>query len=113
MTSEGSMETPRLDRTGSGRPSRTGWVVAGLGIAVLVVIAAAFLASGDPDGLERVAEDTGFLDAAEGSPFALIADYVFPGLDGPLATIVAGVIGVAVLFGLVWAVGRLLARRRA
>jgi len=91
---------------------RRGWVLAALLIAVIVVVAASLFASGDPDGLERVAEDTGFLDAAEGSPFSIIADYVFPGMDGPMATIVAGVIGVAVLFALLWLVGRLLARRR-
>ena len=90
---------------------RTGWVLAGLTIAVVVVVAAAFLASGDPDGLERVAENLGFGDAAEGSPFSIIADYVVPGLDGPLATVVAGVIGVAVLFVLLWLVGKALARR--
>jgi hypothetical protein len=90
---------------------RTGWVLAGLTIAVVVVVAAAFFASGDPDGLERVAENLGFGDAADGSPFSIIADYVFPGLDGPLATVVAGVVGVVVLFVLLWLVGKALARR--
>jgi hypothetical protein len=90
---------------------RTGWVLAGLTIAVVVVVAAAFFASGDPDGLERVAENLGFGDAAEGSPFSVIADYVVPGLDGPLATVVAGVVGVVVLFVLLWLVGKALARR--
>lgn len=98
-------DTSRAER------SRPSWLLVALGIIVLVVVAAALWASGDPDGLERVAEDTGFLDAAQDSPFALIADYVFPGLDGPAATIVAGVIGVAIVFGVVWLVGRLLARR--
>ena len=93
--------------------SRSSWVVIALGLVIIVVVAAALLASGDPDGLERVAEDTGFLDAGEGSPFTIIADYVFPGLDGPAATIVAGLVGVAVVFAAVWLVGRLLARRRS
>ena len=92
--------------------SRSGWVLVALLLAMLVVVAAAFLASGDPDGLERVAEDVGFIGAGEGSPFSVIADYVFPGLDGPVATIVAGAIGVLVLFGGVWLIGRALARRR-
>lgn len=93
--------------------SRHGWVWGALALIVLVVVAAAFLASGDPDGLERVAEDHGFLDAGIGHPFSVIADYVFPGLDdGPIATIVAGVIGVVVVFGVAWAIGRVLARRR-
>jgi hypothetical protein len=77
-----------------------------------VVVAAAIWASADPDGLERVAEDIGFLDAAEGSPFRVIADYVFPGVDGPLATILAGIVGVALVFGLLWLVGRALSRPR-
>jgi hypothetical protein len=93
--------------------SRGSWVLIALALVVVVVVAAALFASGDPDGLERVAEDTGFLGAGEGSPFSVIADYVFPGLDGPAATIVAGLVGVAVVFGAVWLIGRLLARRRS
>lgn len=101
--------------SGTSRPrhSRAGWVLIALVLVIGVVVAAAFLASGDPDGLERVAEDTGFVDAGRGSPFSVIADYVFPGMDGPAATILAGVIGVAVIFALVWLVGKALARRRA
>lgn len=90
---------------------RNRWVLGALAVALIVVVAASFLASGDPDGLERVAEDHGFIDAGQGHPFSLIADYVFPGLDGPVATILAGIIGVVVIFGLVWLIGRLLARR--
>lgn len=92
--------------------NRGAWIAGGLAVAVIVVVAAAMFASEDPDGLERVAEDQGFEGAAQDSPFALIADYVFPGLDGPIATVVAGVIGVVVVFAVVWLVGRLLARRR-
>jgi len=106
----GTQVTPPSAHRPTGRP---GWVLVGLAIAAVVVVAAAFLASGDPDGLERVAEDTGFLGAGRDNPFSIIADYVFPGLDGPLATIVAGLIGVAVVFGLVWLIGKALARRRA
>jgi hypothetical protein len=95
-------------------PSRRGWWVAGgLAIAAIVVVVAAFLASGDPDGLERVAEDIGFIGAGEDSPFTVIADYVFPGVDGPMATILAGLLGIAVVFALAWLAGKALARRRA
>ena len=93
--------------------SRLPWILGALAISAIVVVAAAFFASGSPDGLERVAEDHGFLGAGEGSPFRVIADYVFPGMDGPMATIVAGLIGVAVIFGLVWLAGKALARRRS
>jgi amino acid transporter len=97
------------------RPSRSRvrWVIGALAIIAVIVVAASFLASGDPDGLERVAEDQGFIGAGEGSPFSIIADYVFPGMDGPMATVVAGLIGVAIVLGLVWLVGSLLARRRS
>ncbi len=90
-----------------------GWIFVALLVVLSVVVAAALWASADPDGLERVAEDIGFMDAAEGSPFSVIADYVFPGMDGPLATILAGAIGVLLLFGLVWLVGRALSRPRS
>jgi hypothetical protein len=103
------MATPMRSEQDRRRP---GWVAIALLVALGVVVAAALWASADPDGLERVAEDIGFLDAAQGSPFTVIADYVFPGLDGPLATILAGVIGVTLLFGLLWIVGRLLSRPR-
>ena len=95
------------------RRRASGWIIGGLAICVAVVIGAALFASGDPDGLERGAEDTGFVGAAEGSPFSIIADYAFPGLTGPMATIVAGLIGVAVLFGVAWLLGRALARPRS
>lgn len=96
------------------QPRRRGWwVTGGLAIAAIVVVVAAFLASRDPDGLERVAEDIGFIGAGQDSPFTVIADYVFPGVDGPMATILAGLLGIAVVFALAWLTGRTLARRRS
>jgi hypothetical protein len=94
------------------RTSSIGWVAGFLAASVAIVVAASFFASGDPDGLERVAEDNGFAGAAQDSPFTLIADYVFPGLDGPAASIVAVLIGVVVVFALLWLAGKALARRR-
>ena len=91
---------------------RRRWWVVGLAIAVLVIILLAPLASPDPDGLERVAEDQGFISQAEGTLFALLPDYTIPGLDGTVSTILAGIVGIAIVFVLVLLVGRLLARRR-
>ena len=91
--------------------SRAWWLV-GLAIAVLVVIVLAPLASSDPDGLERVAEDSGFLATAEDAPYSVLPDYTVPGVeDGTLTTILAGLVGVAVVFLIMWALGALLARR--
>lgn len=88
------------------------WWLVGLGIAVLVVVILAPLASPDPDGLERVAEDKGFLGQAQDALYSILPDYTIPGIDDPtVSTIVAGLIGLAIVFGVMWALGRLLARR--
>jgi hypothetical protein len=78
----------------------------------LVVIVLAPLASADPDGLERVAEDHGFLATARDALYSIIPDYTVPGIEGNLSTILAGLIGVAIVFGLMVVLGRLLVRRR-
>lgn len=83
------------------------WLIA-LFFCLLVAILSP-LASSSPDGLERVAEDKGFIGLAGNSPFQIIADYVFPGIENEaLATIVAGIIGTLLLFGLVYGVAWLL-----
>lgn len=88
------------------------WWIAGLAIAALVVVVLAPLASPDPDGLERVAEDQGFLERAREAIFNVIPDYQLPGIDDPvLSTIGAGLVGIALVFGAMWLLGRMLARR--
>jgi hypothetical protein len=89
------------------------WWVAGLGIAATVVIIFAPLASGDPDGLEWVAGEHGFLETAQGALYSIIPDYAFPGVEDPvLSTILAGVVGVIIVFLLMVGLGWLLRRRR-
>ena len=74
------------------------WWIAGYFVALAVTLLAPF-ASASPDGLERVAEDQGFIDTARDAPYAIIADYVFPGIESEaLATILAGVIGVTIIY---------------
>jgi len=68
--------------------------------------------SADPDGLEAVAEQLGFLNAGVGAPFELFPDYTIPGLDGGASTVVAGILGIIVVIGVLFALGRL-ARSRA
>jgi cobalt/nickel transport system permease protein len=90
-----------------------GWVPAGL-LASLVVVLLAPLASADPDGLERVAEDLGFLERAQDAPYQLLPDYTIPGLHDPtITTIVAGLAGVAIVVAVVAAVARLARRASA
>ena len=90
------------------------WWAVGLAMAALVVIVLAPLASSDPDGMERVGEDVGFNQRAEDAPYSIIPDYTFPGIDDPaVSTIVAGLVGVAIVFLVMIALGTLLRRRRA
>ena len=91
---------------------RRWWWVAGLAIAALVVVVLAPLASSDPDGLTRVAQDNGFIGAAQDAAYSVIPNYTVPGLDGSLSKVVAGLIGIAVVFAVMWLLGRVLARRR-
>ena len=73
-------------------------LVVGYVIAVGVTLLAP-LASGSPDGLERVAEDQGFLESALDAPYSIVADYSVPGIDNEaVATILAGLIGVTVVY---------------
>ena len=82
-------------------------------IIVILVIGLSPFASSSPDGLEKVAEDKGFIGLAEGSPFEIIADYVFPGVHNEvLATILAGILGTVVVFGLVFGISWLIRSRR-
>jgi ABC-type spermidine/putrescine transport system permease subunit I len=87
------------------------WWVIGLLLALGVALLSP-LASPHPDGLERVAEDEGFLDQAEDAPYQVIPDYTFPGIENEaVATIVAGLVGTALLFALGYALAWLLRRR--
>ena len=83
-------------------------------IALLICLAIAFispLASSSPDGLEKVAEDKGFMEEAVEAPYELITDYVLPGIENEaLATILAGLIGTLVLFGAVCGLAWLIRR---
>lgn len=88
------------------------WLIA-LGTALLMATLSP-LASGSPDGLERVAEDNMFIDTAQAAPFEIIADYVFPGVQNEaLATILAGWVGVLTLFGLMYGFSWLITRKRS
>lgn len=84
----------------------SGWIAVGLLIALAVAFASP-LASPHPDGLERVAEDQGFIEAAQGPAYEILPDYQVPFVHNEaLATILSGVIGVGVVAGL----GMLMAR---
>ena len=89
-----------LIQAGSMRPVGGAAVwIAGLIIALALTVASP-LASIHPDGLEWVAEQQGFLHVAQQPLYMVIPDYVFPGIhDAALATILAGILGSLIVFG--------------
>ena len=90
---------------------KTRWWAIGLALAVAVALFSP-LASPHPDGLERVAEDEGFVDRAQDAPYEIIPDYAFPGVDNEgLSTILAGIVGTLTVFGLAYVLAWILRRR--
>lgn len=91
----------------SGQKSST-WVAAGLVIALIVAFFS-FTTSSDPDGLERVAKDQGFLETTLAPVYNLLPDYTIPFIENEtVSSIVAVIVGTLVVFGLAYLVGRLL-----
>jgi cobalt/nickel transport system permease protein len=90
-----------------------GWIYAGVIISILAVLIAPF-ASGDPDGLERIAEDMGFLERGLDAPYQLLPDYTVPFLgETALSTVVAGIVGALVALGIMFLLGGLLKKKEA
>ena len=91
------------------------FTIVALAVAVGLATAASPFASSSPDGLERVAGDTGF--AGDGRLHTVqdespIPDYAMPGIDDPrVATGLAGFTGTLVVFGLAYGAGAVLRRR--
>jgi len=84
------------------------------GAIVLAVFLSPF-ASQSPDGLEKVAQDKGFFERGERAPvwgFAALRDYEMPGVNNDFARkSLAGLIGAALVFGLAFGVGKLVAKK--
>jgi cobalt/nickel transport protein len=83
-------------------PSLRVFLIGGLLVAAGLALVVSGFASSSPDGLERVAEDKGFLETARDHLFAdgPLADYTVKGVGNErLSTGLAGLIGVLVTFG--------------
>lgn len=105
---------PDLLQAGS-LPSRQSNLVWILGLLLAVVLAVASpLASAYPDGLEWAAEKLGFMENAQGAGYEIIPDYVLPGINNEaVATILAGILGVLIVFGVALGVAYMRRRRSA
>lgn len=89
------------------------WVIAGLIIACAVVVILAPAASSDPDGLDRVSQDSEFHTKAEGPRYEWLPDYTIPGVDNEWASVVlAGLVGVGIVFVFTFGFGAVLRQTR-
>lgn len=87
---------PDLLKSRNGTGKSTIWA-GGLAIAAVLAVISP-LASANPDGLEWVAEEKGFIDTAQGPLFDIIPDYVLPGISNEaVATILAGLVGILIV----------------
>jgi cobalt/nickel transport system permease protein len=87
------------------------WVAVGLGIA-LVIAAFSPLASGDPDGLNRVAADLGFASRALNPFYEIFSGYAIPFIgDENLSKLVAVGVGTLIVFGVAFLAARAQRRR--
>jgi len=101
-----------------GTSQKRAWALAGAGLIVALILGVLVspFASNSPDGLEKVAEDKGFIESAEGkeawtsSPFP---DYAVPGVDSEgVSTSLAGLLGTAAMFGVGFGMIKLVTLRR-
>ena len=85
-----------LDKDSASAKGSRGWVVAGVLVALLVVLLSPF-ASANPDGLNRVAADLGFIHTAQ-ARVGPLAGYTVPFLRSlSAAKILSGTLGLAVV----------------
>jgi cobalt/nickel transport protein len=84
------------------------FLAAGFLVSIFLAGVVSFYASSDPDGLEKVAEDIGFIETAKDHTYAdgVLADYGVKGIENERASVgvagVIGVIGTAVVAGLLF-----------
>lgn len=73
------------------------FLISGFIASLFLAGVVSFYASSNPDGLEKVAEDIGFIETAQDHTYVegALADYGVKGVENPrLSTGLAGVIGV-------------------
>jgi cobalt/nickel transport system permease protein len=107
----------RRDLLAQGRdvPGQSSAALVAVGLLIALAVALfSFIASPNPDGLERVAIDHGFMGQALEPAFKLLPDYQLPFLASPVASGVAAVVlGVLVVFVVAILIGFAGRRNRA
>jgi len=94
------------------------FIIVALLVSVFLAVVVSPFASSSPDGLEKVAEDRGFLDKAEHQPPAWkhspIPDYAVAGIKNEsVGTALAGLTGTLLVFAVGLAVAKVISRKKA
>jgi cobalt/nickel transport system permease protein len=96
-----------LLKVGESKDAGNKGILIGGSLIALVLAVLSPLASSHPDGLEWVAEEHGFIEAAKAALYNIIPDYTMPGISDPaLATIAAGILGIVIVFGIAYGIAR-------
>lgn len=96
-----------LLHTEEGKSTGNKGILVGGSLIALALVLFSPLASSHPDGLEWVAEQHGFLQIAKEALYNIIPDYTMPGIaDSAFATIIAGILGVLIVFGVAFGIAR-------
>lgn len=93
------------------------FILTALIFSLMVAFFLSPFASSSPDGLERTAENLGFIERAEGNQIwqhSPIPDYEIKGIKNPiLSTGIAGLAGTLAVFGAAWLIFWSASRRNA
>jgi cobalt/nickel transport system permease protein len=101
------LATARPDLLPGEQQEFRGWSIPIVAIFLIAGVLSLF-ASAWPDGLEKVAENMGFIDLAEKVRVSVptpLADYGIEGL-GPIGTSIAGLVGAAVCFAVAFGIAK-------
>jgi cobalt/nickel transport system permease protein len=102
------MSRPEILKQAELAPGRKGanLIVVGMLVVVLVAILSP-LASTNPDGLEKVAEELGFLSLGDSPVYEILPDYTIPFIGNEaLTTVLAVFAGTILVFGIAWIIGK-------
>ncbi len=83
-----------------------------LAVSLAIAGGVSYFASTHPDGLERVAEDLGFMDKAKEPLHPAFPDYTVPGMEGFFSNGLAGIVGTLAAFGTTMLVARYARKRK-
>lgn len=108
------LATARPDLLPGEQPQLQKWLIPVIGTLLIAGLLSLF-ASAWPDGLERVAEDLGFINLADNVRVSIptpFADYEIEGL-GPAGTSIAGILGTIVCFGVAFGLAQFVKPKNA